>query len=95
MSDMPLKEVAEALDAMKIVYKASSVTADAINQAASLVRKVDAGEYEEVKHAHWIEHGDGSVTCTACHRRMSAGVYGWPRCCNCGARMDGKDGSNE
>lgn len=101
MNDMPLKEVAGTLEEMESwrYLQADTHAMHVLRQAASMVRKVDAGELAEVIHAEWItvqddvKIGDGThIECSNCHT--------WGRiksryCPTCGCRMDGKDGSDE
>lgn len=99
-SDMPLKEVADKLDdwAQCCFDCDDSEGNEVAEQAASLVRKVDTGELVEVKHGIPVEdhNGDGISCgfyhCSVCHHPIKKHEN---YCANCGARMDGKDGSNE
>lgn len=61
--------------------------------AASYLREIANGEYKQVVHARWVNHHDGSYTCTGCKSRVSASAYGYPHCPLCGAKMNGKDDS--
>ena len=61
----------------------SPIITEILEVAAVLFEKIDAGEYQVVKHAHWIEktdwyHGIGRIHCT---------------CSNCGYTVDYKPGS--
>lgn len=65
MSDIPLKEVAERLDTIRWTGTVNRNQFMAAEQAASLVRKVDVGEYAEVVHASWVKDRD-TIKCTQC-----------------------------
>lgn len=60
MSDMPLKEVADLLDAYAVGYRGCNgyaQLASVLAQAASLVRKVDAGEYVQLSCKQCVPDG--------------------------------------
>lgn len=103
MPDMPLKELIASLSGLEMLFaRAAEETTDeatrflnqqaetAIAQAVSLIRKVDAGELEEVVHAHCTGIGY-NLHCSNCGDIYNIGE---DYCPTCGARMDGKDGSN-
>jgi len=100
-NEMNPQEVAERLEKIAKFYGGEAIVklfedeTCVIRQAAADERRIANGELVEVVHAQWIKHADGSVTCLHCRRRMSQSAYGWPRCPNCGALMDGKDDNHE
>lgn len=73
---------------------------EAYSLAASLCRKVAEGEYKPVVHARWESNKAGYRVCSACDGQP--GFEDWVNgqwklpdwCFYCGARMDGKDGSD-
>ena len=72
----------------------------AVRVAASLCRKIAAGEYKQVVHAHWIggyAHKDNvwaytQLKCSNCHNTVTGGTTKY--CPSCGALMDEKDDSH-
>lgn len=73
------------------------VPADDIDKALEIVRRVAAGEYKPVIHAHW-EVDEFGHKCSACGEYVNDDTYEnecLTHCLNCGALMDGKDDSHE
>jgi hypothetical protein len=63
----------------------------AVNQAASYLRAIAAGEYKRVVHAHWLADEFGRK-CSACGEYVGDDTYEnecLTYCPSCGARMDG------
>jgi hypothetical protein len=78
----------------------------ALNLAASLLRKIASGEYAPVVHAKWIDNGRGHYcsNCSGYITNSQWAVYKNPHCPYCGSLMDepatgqtrnGKDDSHE
>lgn len=68
----------------------SSVEAylDTVLRALAILPHVDV---KEVRHGHWICHGDVGVTeCSACHNSVEEYVE-YPYCPFCGVKMDEED----
>ncbi|CAB1243686.1 protein of unknown function [Ruminococcaceae bacterium BL-6] len=75
---------------------------EALHTAASYLRKIAAGEYKPVVHAHWELVSEGAqcnlVKCTHCGRSIAVArnvpLDEWraakPYCDQCGALMNGK-----
>ena len=85
----------------------SSKTIKAMRYAASLCRKVAAGELREVVHARWALARESErcylVKCTNCGHSVAIAanvpIDEWRvihrYCVDCGSLMGGKDGSND
>ena len=92
-ADQQIKKLTDKLHTAHDEWQALEILSD--GEKEEIFRLKKALGLAEVVHAHWIDHHDGSYTCTNCHRRMSKSAYGYPRCPNCGAVMDEKDDSND
>lgn len=51
--------------------------------------KITAGEYQPVKHGHWITDDSKTYLPHKCSECGNAVILKYPYCENCGARMDG------
>ena len=77
------------------IFKITKDDAKAFQTALFYLRKIVAGEYKPVVHAHWewveISPIKKELHCSNC------GFHGFrtPHCPSCGALMDGKDDSHE
>lgn len=85
-------KIAEMLNA---VYGYGWTTKYSVEMYLSVAQKtllsLPAADVEEVKHGHWICHGDAGVTeCSVCHNGVSEYVE-YPRCMFCGAHMGEED----
>lgn len=75
---------------------------DALELAASILRRVASGKLAEVIHAHWnytsrpnedcMGGSHGVIECSHCKEDYGAE---YDHCPSCGALMDGKDDSHE
>jgi hypothetical protein len=111
MPDMTPLEAAEKLEDIAVVsdlkavdgkrsgvVKIGRVDAEDLRIAASYLRKIAAGEYKPVVHAHWnytsrpnedcMGGSHGVIECSHC--KEDYGVE-YDYCPSCGALMDGKD----
>lgn len=110
-NEMTPLEAAEKLEEMAEISKNRSALVLGVHDdivfeiASSYLRKIAAGEYKPVVHAHWIKRdifGEDPLGCSNCHNSVS--VFGYEICPSCGALMDesdmrqtqdGKDDSHE
>lgn len=100
-TEMNAAEAAEVLEGTDFVEERAQ---EAIDYAASLCRKLAAGELREVRHAEWKLVSAGTrcnlVKCTNCGHSVAVTntvpLDEWrasrPYCDQCGALMDEKDG---
>jgi hypothetical protein len=73
----------------------SPIITEILEVAAVLFEKVDAGEYQVVKHGRWIKLDRDIAVCSECGRHENALLVDSYPYCHCGAKMDLKDGENE
>ncbi len=76
----------------------SPIITEILEVAAVLFEKIDAGEYQPVKHGRWIFADDGYCRCSECNQKAPSiedEVTMTDHCPHCGAKMDLKDGENE
>lgn len=70
---------------------------DAMLKAAAAERKIAAGEYKQVVHAHWVDYCVRDWHCSACKAELTGHYDGHcendlPKYCpSCGALMNGKE----
>ncbi len=68
---------------------------EAVEIARSIIKAAPAADVVEVRHAHWIED-DREATCSGCKcRTFNWAAWSFDYCPFCGAKMDGKGGSND
>ena len=64
------------------------------------IKAVPSADVVEVRHGHWIEYDDITISCecSVCGEKFNLyedDVFGYPYCPNCGAKMDGKEQEHE
>ena len=69
---------------------------DRIEFALNMVEDVPTLDYAPIRHGEWVTKPDGfipaDIYCSECGKRYNF-FYNPNYCPNCGARMDGKDGT--
>lgn len=73
----------------------SLIITEILEVAAVLFEKVDADEYQVVKHGRWIQLDRDIVVCSECGRHENALLVNNYPYCHCGAKMDLKEGESK
>lgn len=71
---------------------------DGIRIAMQVINEPPAADVQKVKHGVWIDKGHFALMCSCCEEYVARNLlYGYKLdyCPKCGAKMDGKEQSND